>query len=260
MRDALTMLALGWALVSALMTLLWVIQRRTGNAGVVDVGWAASIGLLALLYSVISPCELPRRILVAVMGGFWGLRLALYIHLRSHGKPEDGRYQQLRKVWAPHVQLKMFRFYQYQALAAVFFSLPFLLSSINWRARLDANEWIALALWAVALSGEALADFQLHQFKKRPDSRRRTCRDGLWRYSRHPNYFFEWLIWIAFAMLAANAPFGALAWACPALLLYFLFNVTGIPATEAQAVRTRGDDYRDYQRTTSAFVPWPPKR
>ena len=82
---------------------------------------------------------------------------------------------------------------------------------------------------------------------------------GLWRYSRHPNYFFEWLVWIAYAMFALASPWGWISLACPAVMLYFLLRVTGIPATEAQALKSRGDDYREYQRTTSAFVPRRPK-
>jgi steroid 5-alpha reductase family enzyme len=117
-----------------------------------------------------------------------------------------------------------------------------------------------LALWAVAFAGELTADMQLEAFKQRPGTSGRTCRDGLWRYSRHPNYFFEWLIWCAFFLVALPAPWGATAVICPAMMLYFLFRVTGIPATEAQALRTRGEDYRKYQATTSVFVPWFPRR
>lgn len=260
MRDALILLLAGAGLMFIWMSVLWLVQRRTGNAGVVDVGWAAGLGTLAVLYALLGPGLEARRWLVALMGGLWGLRLAAHIHLRSHGKPEDGRYQELRRQWAPHVQVRMFRFYQYQALAAMFFSAPFLLSAINWRPGLTWNEYAAAALWMVALVGESIADAQLNRHKADPANRGKTCRSGLWRYSRHPNYFFEWLIWCAFALLAWQAPFGSLTMVCPALMLYFLFRVTGIPATEAQALRTRGDDYRDYQRTTSAFVPWFPKR
>ena len=119
-------------------------------------------------------------------------------------------------------------------------------------------EWMAVLLWAVGVTGEAAADRQLARFKMRPESRGHTCRDGLWRYSRHPNYFFEWVTWVAFALfcqLGSDHGLTPLVWLCPALMLYLLFRVTGIPATEAQAVRSRGDDYRRYQATTSAFCP-----
>ena len=115
-------------------------------------------------------------------------------------------------------------------------------------------------MWVLAVAGESLADWQLAQFKRNPASRGRTCRAGLWRYSRHPNYFFEWLVWVAFALFAVSSPLGFLALACPAAMLYLLLQVTGIPATEAQAVLSRGDDYRNYQATTSMFVPWFPRQ
>jgi steroid 5-alpha reductase family enzyme len=104
-----------------------------------------------------------------------------------------------------------------------------------------------------------VADSQLQSFKSNPANRSATCRVGLWRYSRHPNYFFEWLIWVAFAVFAMGSPYGYVAAFAPLLMLFFLFRVTGIPATEAQALRSKGDDYRQYQRTTSAFVPWFPR-
>jgi len=114
-------------------------------------------------------------------------------------------------------------------------------------------------LWLIAISGEALADAQLAAFKRHAANRGRVCDAGLWRYSRHPNYFFEWLIWMAYAVFAFPSPYGYLALIIPAVMLFFLFKVTGIPATEEQSLRSRGDKYREYQRTTSRFVPWFPK-
>ena len=111
----------------------------------------------------------------------------------------------------------------------------------------------------MALAGEALADRPLEWFKKDPKNRGRVCQVGLWRYSRHPNYFFEWLAWMAFALFALPSPLGFLSLACPALMLWFLLKVTGIPATEAQALRSKGEAYREYQQSTSAFFPWRPK-
>jgi steroid 5-alpha reductase family enzyme len=133
------------------------------------------------------------------------------------------------------------------------------LAAVNADPVLRWTEWLAIALWAGALAGESVADRQLERFKADAHSRGRVCRSGLWRYSRHPNYFFEWLVWVAYALAATTAPWGALAWACPAVMLFLLFRVTGIPATEAHALRSRGEAYRDYQRTTSAFVPWVPR-
>jgi steroid 5-alpha reductase family enzyme len=112
----------------------------------------------------------------------------------------------------------------------------------------------------IGMVGEAIADWQLEKFKKDPANKGKTCTAGLWNYSRHPNYFFEWLMWIGCATIALASPWGWLGLLSPALILYFLLGATGIPATEAQALRSRGDEYRAYQRSTNAFVPWFPKK
>ena len=112
----------------------------------------------------------------------------------------------------------------------------------------------------LGLTIRRLADAQLHRFKQDPANKGKTCQVGLWHYSRHPNFFFEWLIWVSYALYAMGSPSGAWGWLSPALMLYFVTKVTGIPATEAQALRSRGDEYRKYQQTTSAFFPWPPKK
>jgi steroid 5-alpha reductase family enzyme len=163
---------------------------------------------------------------------------------------------QLRREWGGNLPLKFLVFFQAQALLAMVLSAPFLLAALNPEARLSGFEYAGAALWAVAFVGELTADWQLARFKSDPASRGRTCRVGLWRYSRHPNYFFEWLIWVGFATFAMGSPYGWAGLVSPLLMLFFLFRVTGIPATEAQALRSRGEDYRRYQRTTSAFVPW----
>jgi steroid 5-alpha reductase family enzyme len=131
---------------------------------------------------------------------------------------------------------------------------------VNPSPELSPIEYLGAALWLLAVSGEIASDVQLSRFKADPRNKGKTCRAGLWNLSRHPNYFFEWLIWMAFALFALASPYGYLGLLSPALILFFLFKVTGIPATEAQALRSRGDDYRRYQETTSAFVPWFPRR
>ncbi len=260
MWTTIGLVGVAFAVVSIVMVALWGVQRRTRNAGIVDVGWAFSVGALAALAAVLSDGWIGRRFAVAAIMGIWSVRLGSYL-LRDRvlGRPEDGRYAEMRRTWGASANRELFWFFQTQALAAVFFALPALLASAHGAAGLSVVEQGALLLWLVAFAGELTADRQLEQFKHAPSSRGRTCRVGLWRYSRHPNYFFEWLMWVAYALFALPSPFGWLALGCPLAMLYFLFRVTGIPLTEAQAVRTRGDDYRQYQRTTSAFVPWRPK-
>lgn len=257
--EAAGLAARGAVLVTAVMLAAWVLQRRTKNAGVVDVAWSANLAFLALLYGALGSGLDARRLLVALMGGIGGLRLAAHIHRRGHGKPEDGRYQRLRGEWGDHVEVKFLFFFLFQGLLDLVLATPFLLAAINPAPRIAPLEWAGVALWMLAVAGETAADRTLERFKAEPGNRGKTCRDGLWRLSRHPNYFFEWVAWIAYAVFALASPSGWIALLCPALMLFFLLRVTGIPPTEAQALASRGDDYREYQRTTSAFVPWFPK-
>lgn len=257
--DVIGAIALAWAVLAALMAALWLVHLAIRNAAIVDVGWTIGVPITAAIYSVRLHGG-PRAWLLAAMTMIWGVRLASHLlAARVIGQAEEGRYVELRRSWRTHLPAKFFAFFQAQALLDLVLSIPFL-SAAATGGRIPASGFAAAAIWCVAMLGEALADWQLERFKRRPDSRGRVCDAGLWRYSRHPNYFFEWLIWIAYALYATTSTFGWLGWISPALMLFFLFCVTGIPATEAQALRSRGEAYRRYQQTTSAFVPWPPRR
>lgn len=237
---------------------LWAWQRRAPNVGIVHVGWVATVAGLAVLYANLGAGNFARRSAIAWMMGSWGARLAVHLlYTRASGSSEG----------LPHTRFgtsaRFFWFFQAQGLAAVFFSLPALLAAANPAPQLSIVEEAAAGLWIVAFAGESTADRQLLRFKTDPATAGHTCRTGLWRYSRHPNYFFEWLMWVAFALFAAGSPdwpWGWSAFACPAAMLYLLLRVTGIPANEDRALRSRGDEYRQYQQTTSAFVPWIPSR
>ncbi len=244
-------------MVMGLMLALWLIHLRTGNAAIVDAGWAGGLGLLGVLYAALGEGYWLRRAILAAMAGAWGFRLAVYLlSTRIIGHPEEGRYQELRRQWKTNIAFKFLVFFEFQALLCVVLAVPFLAASRNVPPEISALEWVAVALWVIAWVGEFIADAQLSAFKLDPANRGKTCQAGLWRYSRHPNYFFEWLIWMAFALYGIESPNGWWGLISPALMLYFVLRVTGIPATEAQALRTRGDEYRRYQETTSAFVPW----
>lgn len=255
------LLAAGLVAASLLMLLVWLAAVRLRNAGIVDVAWAASFLILVVLYAWLAGGWLPRTAAVVVVTALWSLRLTAHLHRRvmGHHPVEDSRYVALRRDHAPHADRWFFWFFQAQAVAAVGLSLPMALAIRHDTPWFHPIEWAALALWAVAFAGESLADTQLARFKADPANRGRTCQVGLWRYSRHPNYFFEWLIWGAFALLALPAPFGWLGLLSPLAMLYLLLRVTGIPAAEAASLASRGDEYRDYQRRTSAFVPWFPR-
>jgi steroid 5-alpha reductase family enzyme len=261
LQQALHLALNGAAIVAAMMFALWLIHLLIRNAAIVDAGWAAALGILALYYAVAGPGYPARKWAIASMAGFWGLRLAAYLLLsRVVGQPEEGRYVQLRKEWKNNLALRFLFFFEFQALLVAVLSLPFLLTCLNTRAPLGRVEKFAAGLWLVSMIGEVIADLQLNAFKKNPENHGKTYRAGLWKYSRHPNYFFEWLIWVSYAVFALASPWGWIGLISPALILYFLLGITGIAATEAQALRTRGNEYRAYQRTTSTFVPWFPKK
>ena len=251
---------IGAASASALMVVMWALAVRIHDASHVDVAWAYGTGGAGVLYALLGSGSTGNRLLVAVLATLWGARLGTYLLVnRILGKPEDGRYQELRRRWAPNVNRAFFVFFQAQAGFIAVFSVPFLLVAQ------DAGEvaplaWAGAALAVACIALEALADRQLAQWRAEPANKGKTARNGLWGWSRHPNYFFEWLHWVAWAVIALTAPYGWIAIAVPAFLPVLPFRVTGIPEPEGHAVRSRGDDYRRYQREVSVFVPLPPRR
>lgn len=255
------LLLTGAAAVAALMLILWLIHLPMKNAAIVDPGWAGGLATLAVLYAASGHGYPVRAWLMASMASVWGLRLALYLVLtRVIGHPEEGRYQELRRQWKTNIPLKFLAFFEFQALLCVLLSGPFLFVAINPAPALSPLEYAGVGLWLIAICGEIAADNELRRFKANPANRGKLCNIGLWNYSRHPNYFFESLIWFAWALFALASPWGWIGLLSPALILYFLLKVTGIPATEAQALRSKGDLYRRYQQSTSMFIPWFPKK
>ncbi len=239
----------------------WLFSRWVNNAGFVDVAWAFAFSLVVVLcLFLVHPLSMPGVLLAAMML-LWSVRLGGHLLRRvvRHHPQEDPRYRALREAFPRHTWWMFFGFFQAQALLVLVLSYPLLLVFTVGPSAFHPLHWLGLLLWLLAWVGETLADRQLAEFRANPANRGKTCRRGLWAWSRHPNYFFEWLVWVAWFFYSLPSPLGWLAIAGPGLMLFFLFRVTGIPATEAQALRTRGADYRQYQLTTSAFFPWPPR-
>lgn len=239
---------------------LFLLARRLDNFGIVDVAWAAGFIPVAIAFATSGPAPMARRLMLVGLVAVWSARLTWQIGhrvWRSH-PVEDGRYQQLRRDWAGRFTRTMAAFFQGQAGVLVMLAVPFLLISRNSDLRWSALEVAGAGVVALAIAGEGLADAQLNRFKRDPLNRGRVCAAGLWRFSRHPNYFFEWLVWVGFALWALPAPHGWLGLLSPVLMLALLLFVTGIPYTEAQLRRSKGRAYDDYRQRTSAFIPWPP--
>lgn len=250
---------ISWAAVAAIMTLVFFWALRIKNYGVVDVFWAFNFLVIAAITGIMADGFGPRKYLVCGLAALWSLRLGFYLSQRvlGHLHEEEGRYKQLRTEWGTG---KFFVFFQMQALSNVFLSIPFFIIALNPAGSMSVPEYIGAILWLICIIGEGLADWQLQQFKKDPLNKGKVCQVGLWNYSRHPNYFFQFSIWVAVFIFALSSPYGWLAVVCPLSIGFLIFKVTGIPMTEEQAVRSKGDAYREYQRTTSVFIPLPKKK
>lgn len=255
-----TPLAVGTSSMIVAMLLAWLCQRVTRNAGVVDVVWTFGVGVLALLALIfVSDGSIARRWLVGTLTAIWSLRLGMHLLGRIIHQPEDERYARLKAGWGSWAQLRLLLFFQSQAVVAPGFALPMLLAG-NSHASLGIWDVAGCVLGFGALFCESQADRQLADFRDNPAHRGQVCDVGWWRYSRHPNYFFEWLHWCSYPFFAVHAPLGWLS-IFPALaMLYFLCFVTGIPPAEAQSLQSRGETYREYQARTSAFIPWFPRQ
>jgi steroid 5-alpha reductase family enzyme len=250
-----------WATAATLQLTLWLVAQRTRNAGIVDVGWAASFSFVIALFALRATAPANAWLPIAVVALAWSLRLAGYLIARGAASgPEEGRYVDLRARWAPNAARSFFVFFQAQAalsgLLSAAFAVPFVAEpQCAWLP------WLGAAVSAIGVAGESIADAELARWKRDPANRAKVCDAGLWGLSRHPNYFFEWCVWLGYAVYGLGFGWpGAIALVPQAIILASIFGVTGIPPTEAQALRSKGDRYRDYQRRVSRFVPWPPRR
>jgi steroid 5-alpha reductase family enzyme len=257
-NQLLILAATGMIAVAVVMTMVWLWATKIKNAGIVDIFWSYNFPVLAVIYFLLAEGYDTRKLIILIMVCIWGLRLGTYLLVRifGHITEEDGRYQQLRKEWAPNINSRFFWFFQMQAFSNVLLSLPFILICMNANTTIHFLEIVGALLWLISITGESIADRQLQVFKKNSSNKGKVCDVGLWRYSRHPNYFFEWMIWVSYFIFACASPYGWISVFCPIAMLYLLFKVTGIPMTEEQALRSKGQAYKNYQQTTSVFVPW----
>jgi steroid 5-alpha reductase family enzyme len=260
------LLAAGLAL-SAVMACAWRIQRVTGNSGWIDVFWTLGTGtaavVMALLPRTEEPWPHPRQVFVAAFAALWSLRLGWHIYVRTRATGDDPRYRDLIAQWGAGSSVKLFWQLQIQAAVALLLASSVMLAAQNPAPGLRTQDIIGAMVLLTGIAGEAVADRQLRLFKRNSANRGKICDLGLWRWSRHPNYFFEWLCWLAYPIvaidLASHNPLGPLALLAPLAMYWILVHVSGIPPLEAHMVRTRGAAFRDYQARTSPFFPLPPR-
>jgi steroid 5-alpha reductase family enzyme len=259
MNNFIYHLLICWLVIAGFMLLLWAIQIKTGNAAIADVGWAYGIAFGILYFSFIGDGNNQRIIITAAMGIIWGLRLGTYLLInRVVNAQEDSRYKNFRKSAEKNILIYFFLFFQAQAFVAVLFVIPIVIVFYNHQP-LNYFDISALFIWLFSMGGECVADKQLSSFKAKKSNIGKVCRNGLWRYSRHPNYFFEWIHWWSYVLLNISSNNLWISLTGPLLMLFFLVKVSGIPFAEQQALNSKGIEYEKYIKITNMFFPGPPK-
>jgi len=246
--------------LSLAMAIAWAIQRATGSSGWVDTIWSLAVGLGGMAGALFAQGDVDRRIAVFVLIAIWSLRLASHIGARTRGGGEDPRYAKFIEEWGASAATKMLLFLQVQAAAAFILVLAVYVAAANSAPFPRLLDMVAVLIAVAAIAGEALADAQLTRFRNSPEAKTGVCEIGLWRYSRHPNYFFEWLYWCAWLLFAVDLGgqfiWGWLAILAPALMYWLLVHVSGIPPLEEHMLKSRGDKFR-LQSRVNAFFPGP---
>lgn len=244
-------------LTSFVMLLFWVRQIKTQNANAVDAVWAFSFTICVIFLVLNKDIYFwsAKSWVILILVTLWSLRLSGYLYWTRiiTKKPEDPRYHRLRKDlgWG---QVSFFVLYQVQALivGAMFVSV---LNVVLENRTAVWTDYLGIGLMVAGIIGETVADLQLKKFISNPANKGKTCQVGLWNYSRHPNYFFEWLFWSSFVAFSLNVEYPWITLVAPAVISYLLVFVGGVAATERHAARSR-HGYLEYQQTTSCFVPW----
>ncbi len=261
MDSLFVLLGLNLVLAVALMATVWLVSLRLRDVSIVDVAWGAAGALMAASAFFMANGALPRRLLVTGMTVIWGCRLAFHIGVRKRGKGEDFRYAAMRAKRPEAFPLRsLVTVFLLQAVLIWAITIPAQVAQVHdIPANLTALDLLGLGLWLLGFGFEAVADLQLRRFLSDPENSGRVMDRGLWRFSRHPNYFGDSLVWWGIFLVAAATPMGWVTVFSPLLMTFFLMKVSGVPLLE-EALAKRRDGYRDYMERTSPFFPWPPRR
>lgn len=247
----------GLAVVLAALTLLWLVSLRLRDASIVDPFWGPGFALATLTYWLIDGARSPRGTLVLLLVAAWALRLGWHLLRRNRREGEDPRYAAMRERWGERFpRVSLFRVFWLQGVILWIISMP-LLAAVRADAPLGVLDWIGAAIVLIGLTVEATADRQLRRFRADPSNRGRVLDSGLWRYSRHPNYFGDAVAWWGLWLVAVA---GGAWWTVfsPAGMTFLLLKVSGVPLLEKGLEKSR-PGYAEYARRTPAFVPWFPK-
>jgi len=241
------------------MSILFVIAVVQRDNSIADIGWGLGFVIVALLTFFLEQRLYARHILVTGLVVIWGMRLAIHIFLRHRGRGEDPRYAAWRKEWGKWVIVRsFFQVFMLQGLLLLAISYVVIVVNSSSGGGLSVLDICGLAIWIIGFLFEALGDFQLKQFLADEKNRGHIMSSGLWRYTRHPNYFGEATMWWGIFLIALSVPYGWSAVISPAVITFLLLRVSGVILLEKEF--TDSEEFKEYKRSTSAFIPWFPKR
>ncbi len=256
--DFLENVSLSTGIIICMVTGLWLVSLALRNSSIVDVFWGTGFVIVNFATFSLSQRSLPQTLLT-VLVTLWGLRLSVYIYLRNKGRPEDFRYAQWRREHgARWWWVSFFKVFCLQGVLLLIIALPLIAVQTTRSARsLSLLDFAGTVLWTIGFFFEAAGDYQLARFRAKSSNAGKVMRTGLWRYTRHPNYFGDTVQWWGlYALAAASGAWWAVL--SPVLMTILLLRVSGVTLLE-QAMKTR-PGYEEYVRTTNAFLPWFPRQ
>jgi steroid 5-alpha reductase family enzyme len=255
-----TLFAVTLAATLGFMFVLWLYSLAVRDASIVDSFWGPGFALIGWLSFSLTEGYQPRKLLLVTLVTIWGLRLGLHIFTRNHGKGEDYRYKAMRKQYGDRFPLvSLFTVFGFQGLLMWFISMPLQIAQLaGMPDRLTLFDYLGATLWAIGFLFEALGDWQLKKFKAEPGNKGKVMDKGLWRYTRHPNYFGDATLWWGYYLIACAVPYGFLTLLSPLTMTIFLMKVSGVSLLE-KSLKKNKPGYAEYIARTSSFFPLPPK-
>lgn len=261
MIDVLSNYGLVAILASAMMTVAWLVHLKYKNGSLGDIPWCFGNIIFFALLTQVNHNWSPAHFVMLAMISFWSLRQGIYLTNRIFKDPynEDGRFKKIRQDIKSHEGAWFFAMFQLQAVLQILLSSCYIVCARDSSLALGPLQILAVVLFVISFILQSIADNQLARFSSNPDNKNSVCKVGLWRFSRHPNYFFEWCIWLSFAIFASNSPLALLAYLSPLTIYIVLTQMSGVKLSEEVSLAKRGNAYREYMQETSSFLPMPPK-
>ena len=221
-------------------TVTWFVYVLISNAAIIDVVWSSTMGIVSLTYLISSGNTDPMSISILTLIGLWMLRLVIHLSIRLYQTGMDGRYKTIDQSYGDHKKMRYFIFFfTTQGFSVLIFTLPVLIITVNPLTDWGIVHWVGVTITTLGLMGESISDYQLSQYKRRNSDKKSVCNVGFWYYSRHPNYFFEWLFWLGLSMICVHSSYFTLSLLSPLCMYLTLVYVTGIPPSEKQALKSR---------------------